>query len=96
MEGNILLNLKEFKSKYLAENPHTSGVRFYRTKEKRISMEDVPEGFWRYRLRHKDNSPNKAASLEKSVIVNHYCDVLADKKIDYLEQSKQHYIPLYK
>ncbi|MBL1227250.1 LPD28 domain-containing protein [Enterococcus sp. BWR-S5] len=89
-------NLKPFKSKFLVTNPHTKNIKFFWTKEKRIELEEVPEGYHRYRIRHADYSENIPVTLEKKVVVNHYHDVLADHCIDFLEQSNKNYIPLHK
>lgn len=88
--------LKPFNSKYLKSNCHTKDAKFYLTKDKRIEIEDVPDGFYRYRIRHHDDSLSIPVTLEKKVFVNHYHDVLCDQKIEYLEADNKNYIPLYK
>lgn len=90
------LELKPFNSKFLKNNEHTKEVKFFWTKEKRIELNEVPKGFFRYRIRHHDNSQDIPVTLEKKVFVNHYHDVLSDKEIDYLESDNKNYIPLYK
>lgn len=64
--------LKKYKNKYLMNNSFTKEVNFFFTPEKRIEIVDVPEGYYRYRIRHTDYNENCAASLEKQVIWNHY------------------------
>ncbi|MGG5373387.1 LPD28 domain-containing protein [Enterococcus sp. AZ196] len=90
------LGLKPYNSKYLKSNDHTKQAKFYWTLEKRIKIENIPDGYFRYRIRHHDNSMNIPVSLEKTVFVNHYHDVLSDTEIEYLEEDERNYIPLYK
>lgn len=80
--------MKAFNNKYLKVNPHTKGIKFYFPDERRIDVEDVPEGFYRYQIRHKDTSAFVKATLEKRVVVNHYHDVLATAPIPYLDEDR--------
>lgn len=90
------LGLKQFNSKYLKKNEHTEGAKFFWTKEKRIAIDEVPEEYYRYRVRHHDNASGIPVTLEKNVIINHYHDVLCNQRIDYLEADNKNYIPLFK
>lgn len=88
--------LKKLHNKYLSSNEQTKKVNFFLTEEKRIPIDKVPTGYYRYRIRYSDTSTSVPVSLEKNVLVNHYHDVLADQKIPYLEESNQNYIGMNK
>ena len=89
-------DLKKLHNKYLSSNEHTKKANFFFTEEKRISIDKVPTGYYRYRIRHSDKSTSVPVSLEKNVLVNHYHDILADQEIKYLEESNQNYIGMSK
>lgn len=89
------LGLERYESEYLKNNEHTKDAAFYWTEEKRIEVDDVPEGYYRYRIRHHDDDLDIPVTLEKKVIVNHYHDVLCNMEIHYLESDVSNYIPLY-
>lgn len=52
--------------------------------KKYLSFRDIHgDGSYVYQIRHHDDDPNTPATLEKNVIVNHYCVVKLKDKIDF-------------
>lgn len=52
----------------------------------RIPMSEVPEGFYRYEVRSKDNGSGWA-TIENSVIVNFAATIITDEKIPFTKHA---------
>ena len=84
------LGLKPCNIRYLKENQLTKEANFFRRSGfKKIENEDVPDGFYRYRVRHYDNECDLSKEIEKKILPYCYSDVLCDRKIDYLEAGNE-------
>lgn len=51
---------------------------------RRIKSEDIPEGMYRYSVRHADFGDD-LATIEPSVLVNHEMDLLSKVELDFGE-----------
>ncbi len=49
--------------------------------DKRIEDKDIPEGYKRYSIRHSDDDWGCPRTIENSVWVNHYGDILTKEEI---------------
>lgn len=49
---------------------------------RRIKREDIPEGMYRYSVRHTD-SGDDLATIEPRVLVNHEMDLLSKVELDF-------------
>ena len=57
----------------------------------RFKSSEIPEGMYRYSLRHGDDD-SYPCTVEEQVIVNHYGDIITDRKFEFPEG--EHSLPV--
>jgi hypothetical protein len=81
--------------KITLETPEMFAIIFDAWTAKHIKAEDIPEGCFKYQIRHHDKDESVPYAIEEAVTVNHYADIITEADLtemlyrnDWLEISE--------
>ena len=63
------------------------GARLIHATQIRIDNKEIADNHHLYSVRHSDYDMSNPLTIEKIVIVNHFCDIILDKPLRHLENT---------
>lgn len=83
------MDIKQAKDYLNQDNLVSLSMNGFRESE--INYLIKKKGYHLYQVRHHDNDTDQPETIEEKVIVNHYCDIILKRPIDF---GKSDYVTL--